>query len=142
MESQTAAIPELKEVKTTDNSTILVIEDDPIQVDFLEHGLSKQGFKVLSTMTCDGGMRIAKSERPDVILLDVMLPDGDGLALCQRLADLQQTSDIPIIVVSGSDRNDIVWQSRSAGSQFFLKKPYDPNTLLLLINKSLEEIID
>ncbi len=135
------AVVESTELPTQpiENTTVLVIEDDPIQVEFLTHGLSKQGFKVLSTTTCDGGMQLAKKEKPDVILLDVVLPDGDGLSVCQRLADEPATSKIPVIVVSGSDRQDIVWQSRTAGGQFFLKKPYDPNTLLLLIKNSLGE---
>ncbi len=139
MESQTFSCLQPQTDVRTDNSTVLLIEDDPIQVDFLENGLKQQGFKVLSTTTCDGGFRLAKSEHPDVILLDVMLPDGSGLDLCQRLADHAQTADIPIIVISGIGRDDIVRQSRFAGCQFFLKKPYDPNTLLLLINKSLED---
>ena len=138
MDGQLATCPAAQNSKQTEHTTILIIEDDPIQVDFLEYGLTNQGFKVLSSMTGNGGLRLARNERPDVILLDLLLPDGDGLSVCEKLADEPLTSDIPIIIVSGSDREDIVWQSRSAGSQYFLKKPYDPNALLLLINHSLD----
>ena len=131
--------PQMQLQKLTDNSTILIIEDDPLQLDFLEDGLSRQGFNVLAAMTCDGGMRIARSERPDVILLDVLLPDGDGLRVCEKLVDDPQTIGIPIIIVSGSDKEDIVWLSRCSGSQYFLRKPFDPNTLLVLINQALDE---
>ncbi|HMO13997.1 MAG TPA: response regulator [Pirellulaceae bacterium] len=138
MESQTIACLQPAPVKQTMNSTILLIEDDQLQVDFLEMGLKRQGFRVLSAMSCNGGFRLARSERPDAILLDVLLPDGCGLALCQQLADNPETANIPIIILSGSDESDIVRQSRFAGCHYFLKKPYDPNTLLLLINKTLE----
>jgi len=130
---------ELEALKLTANSTVLIIEDDPLQLDFLEDGLTRQGFNVLAAMTCNGGVRLARSESPDVILLDVILPDGDGLKVCQSLVDDPRTADIPIIVLSGSDREDIVFLSRTSGSQYFLKKPFDPNTLLILINQAIEE---
>lgn len=142
MDCETIALPCLEQSKKTDSSTILLIEDDHLQVEFLEHGLKSQGFRVLSATTCDGGFRLARSETPDIILLDVLLPDGSGLDLCHRMADDERTCNIPVIIVSGVDEDDIVKHCRSAGSYFFLKKPYDPNALLLLINSTLDDSSD
>ncbi len=131
----------LEPVVITDRSTILIIEDDPLQIDLLQDGLTRQGFHVLSSTTGNKGLKLAKSEIPDVIILDLSLPDADGFDLCERLADDPVTSQIPIIVVSGNSQKDVVRQSRARGGKFFLHKPYDPNALLLLITKAIDDQI-
>ena len=80
----------------------------------------------------------AREHRPDLVLLDVRLPDLDGFTVCEELVDSPDTCDIPIIIVSGSDRTDIVRSSRAAGCEFFVSKPYDPNVLLTLDRARLE----
>ena len=123
----------------TDRSTVLVIEDDPLQVELLEDGLTRNGFHVRTCRTANGGLRIARNERPDVIVLDLGLPDSDGMKVCESLADDPETSQIPIIIISGTTDSDVVRRSRASGGKFFLHKPYDPNTLLLLINKAIDD---
>ncbi len=123
----------------TDRSTVLIIEDDEIQVELLEEGLKRNGFHVRSCCTANGGLRAARDERPDGIVLDLGLPDADGLKLCERLADDPLTAQIPIIIISGTTDQDVVRRSRASGGKFFLHKPYDPNTLLLLINKAIDD---
>lgn len=141
MLDKTENLPELQAqpIIITDRSSVLVVEDDPIQVELLEEGLRRNGFHVSSCTTASSGLRLARSERPDVIVLDLGLPDCDGMQLCQRLADDQQTAAIPIIVISGTTEEDVVRRSRASGGKFFLHKPYDPNTLLLLINKAIDD---
>ena len=137
----TSALPKLQPapIVITDRSTVLIIEDDPLQIELLEEGLSRNGFHVLTCATANAGLRLANSELPDVILLDLGLPDGDGMKLCERLADEQETAQTPIIVISGTTDDDVVRRSRASGGKFFLHKPYDPNTLLLLINKAIDD---
>ena len=116
---------------------ILIVEDDQDQRDVLEHRLHKQGFR---TLTADGGraaVALAREHRPQLILLDLEMPDGDGLTACHTLFDDPNTCELPVIIVSGSERADIVRVSRAAGCRFFLKKPYDPNVLLSLIEAAL-----
>ena len=139
MQGQIDVQLQLDPIVLTDRSTVLIIEDDPLQIDLLQEGLTRQGFHVLSAQTGNAGMRMARSELPDVILLDLSLPDADGQQLCRRLADDPETSHIPIIVISGSTQQDIVRSVRLSGSRFFLHKPFDPNTLLLLINKAIDD---
>ena len=141
MFNQTGVQPDLQPqpIVITDRTTVLVIEDDPSQIELLEDGLTRNGFHVLSCRTANAGLRIARSEMPDVILLDLGLPDGDGMKLCEQLADDPETSETPIIVVSGTTDDDVVRRSRASGGKFFLHKPYDPNTLLLLINKAIDD---
>jgi DNA-binding response OmpR family regulator len=141
MFEQTEIQPQIQPqpIVITDRSTVLVIEDDPIQTELLEEGLTRNGFHVRCCSTASSGLRLARDERPDVIVLDLGLPDGDGMKLCARLADDSRTAQIPIIVVSGTTDDDVVRRSRASGGKFFLHKPYDPNTLLLLVNKAIDD---
>lgn len=117
---------------------ILIVDDDEDMVDVLSLRLTRQGFE---TITCNSGRRglaIARSERPALILLDLGLPDSDGLTICQELVDDPEICNIPVIIVSGAERPDIIRQCRAAGCQFFVRKPYDPNALLVLIRQAID----
>ena len=75
MLGETQAELHLEPMVITDRSTVLIIEDDPLQIDLLQDGLTRQGFHVLSSTTGNLGIKLAKSDLPDVILLDLSLPD-------------------------------------------------------------------
>jgi len=120
--------------------TILVVDDDVDQVVVLTDRLQRQGFEVLAAHRGQDGIDAAKDQLPDLVLLDLRLPDVEGLDVCRSLSDDPATCDIPVIILSGLERHDIVRSSRSAGCHFFMRKPYDPNALLVLIERTLEEI--
>ncbi len=122
--------------------SILIVDDDAAQVEVLSHRLQQQGFSIVFAYEGRAGLSKAREHRPDLVLLDVTLPDLDGFAVCEELVDSPETSDIPIIIVSGSDRADIVRSSRSVGCEFFVHKPYDPNALLALIEHALKRRYD
>ena len=84
------------------------------------------------------GLATARQRRPDLVVLDLRLPDADGFSICQELADSIETCSIPVIILSGMERPDIIRRSRAAGCQYFVRKPYDPNALLALIRQALE----
>ena len=118
--------------------SILIVEDDEALAEVLSLRLGRQGFHTTTATSGQLGLTLARAEKPHVILLDVQLPDMDGLELCQQLVDDERTCEIPVIIVSGSERGDIVRRSRAAGCHYFLGKPYDPNALLALIRQALE----
>ncbi len=76
------------------------------------------------------------------MLLDLRLPDLTGFEVCEQLSSDPTTCDIPIIIVSGMERPDVVRLSRAAGCRFYLRKPYDPNSLLCLVEHALLEAED
>lgn len=121
---------------------VLVVDDDESQVLALATRLGKQGYETLSAFSARECLALARSQRPDLIVLDVGLPDGDGLRVCTELADLPDTCDIPVIILSGMCRPDIVRCSRAAGCKYFVRKPYDPNALLTLIEHSIRSAGD
>jgi CheY-like chemotaxis protein len=122
--------------------TILVVDDDKAQLVFLEHRLQKQGYRVLTAATGRVACERALDERPDLILLDLRLPDLDGFQVCSQLADDPRTCAVPIIILSALERPNIVRQSRAVGGAYYLRKPYDPNVLLTLIEQSLQDDAD
>ena len=118
---------------------ILIIDDDHSQTEVLAHRFGTQGYRVTVANTCRDGEASARADRPDLILLDITLPDRSGLEVCSELCDDSETSDIPVIIVSGADKPDVVRESRAAGCHFFVRKPYDPNALLTLSQTAIAE---
>ena len=118
---------------------ILVVDDDVDQVEALAFRLRQQGYTVFNALNGADGFQRAQNERPDLVLLDLGLPDQEGLEVCAKLADDPDTCGTPVIVVSGQDRPNIVRETRAAGCEFYVRKPYDPNALLTLIQASLDQ---
>ncbi len=85
------------------------------------------------------GLAKAKAESPSAIVLDLCLPDADGLAICEQLTDAPETCSVPILILSGTDEPGIVRRCRAAGCHYFLRKPYDPNALLVLMRQAIRE---
>ena len=80
--------------------TILFIEDEEDIFEIVRYNLEKEGFKVLSAISGEVGQSKVLSHKPDLILLDLMLPGISGLELCKRLKQDENTRDIPIIMVT------------------------------------------
>ena len=128
---------EPEELRIGDSRSVLIVDDDEGQTEILSFHLKKQGFTTLTENNGKSGLKTAKDERPDLIVLDIHMPDLSGLEICERLNDEIATCNIPVIILSGSDETDVVRQARLAGSRFFVRKPYDPNVLLTLIQSAL-----
>ncbi|MBN2579762.1 MAG: response regulator [Pirellulales bacterium] len=123
-------------------SNVLIVDDDAILRELLSRRLQKQGFDTLMADSGQQGLEAARNRRPDVILLDLRLPDRDGLEVCAQLADARETCFIPVIVLTGLDDPNIIRRSRAAGCHYFLHKPFDPNVLLTLIRQALDDVCD
>ena len=121
------------------HESILVIDDDKSTSCFLTQNLNKQGFKTTTADSGKKGLAVARSQHPDLIVLDVSLPDMDGFALCESLGDSPDTCSIPVIMLSGTESPGIVRHARSAGAHFFVRKPFDPNALLVLIKQAIRD---
>jgi len=122
-----------------DQKTILIIDDDVDQAEVLTYRLNQHGFSTRTAGTGEEGVKLAQQYSPDLILLDVRLPDANGIDLCHAIGDDPSTWSIPVIIVSGMESAGVVRNARTAGARFYLKKPYDPNALLILIENALGE---
>jgi CheY-like chemotaxis protein len=117
--------------------SVLIIDDDASIAEVLSERLHRQGFITHTAWCGKQGLNLARSLHPDVVILDLKLPDIDGFAICQELVDDDETCGIPVIILSGMERPDVIRRSRAAGCQYFVRKPYDPNALLVLIEQCL-----
>lgn len=123
--------------QTSDNSRILIVDDDEFNVDVLVQSLGDQGFH---TDTAHGGKealdKVANAP-PDLILLDVMMPDIDGITVCGILKDDPDTRFIPIVIMTALNSTDDRVRGIEAGADDFLSKPVDERELLARINTLL-----
>ena len=119
--------------------SILIVDDDEALADCLARRLKKQGFRTLLAESGMDGVMQARTEHPALVLLDLRLPDIDGFSICEQLADSPETCMIPVIILSGMERPDILRRCRSVGCRYFLRKPYDPDALLILIRHAIRE---
>ncbi len=118
---------------------VLIVDDDEATTDVLSIRLNRQGFETVIADNGQSARALVRSEKPSVILLDLRLPDVDGFELCRELVDDEATCDIPVIIVSGLEQPDVLRRSRAAGCHYYLRKPYDPNALLTLIQQAIDE---
>ena len=116
---------------------ILVVDDQPLNVKLLEAKLTSEYYDVLTASDGPSAIEIATTERPDVILLDVMMPGMDGFEVCRRLRAEPVTMHIPIVMVTAlSDTEDRV-VGLSAGADDFLTKPVEDLALLARVRSLL-----
>ncbi len=131
--------PKLAPVPTESRPTILIVDDDEALTDVLSLRLQRQGFETATASSGEDGLAKARSQRPALVVLDLRLPDMDGFSICQELADSPETCAIPVIILSGMEHPDILRRARAAGCSYFVRKPYDPNALLILIREAIGE---
>jgi len=110
--------------------SVLVVDDDEGLLKTVQRILLTNGFSVLTASSGEKGLQIANLQKPDLILLDVILPGMKGREVCARLKDDPNTRDIPVIFLTAKDSPDDVQAERQAGAIAHLTKPVHAKTLL------------
>lgn len=121
------------------NIHILYIDDDPSNLDTVSRVLSRQGYIVLLAKNGQDGIKIAERERPDVILLDILLPDMNGFEVCEHLRSIPRLKKIPILGISASAMDGDRRRSLSYGFDGFLAKPASRFELINTIERLIGE---
>ena len=114
--------------------TVLVIEDEPAMRRFLRASLASNGFRIIEAATAAEAVSLAQSHNPELILLDLGLPDGDGLDLARRF---REWTDVPILVISARGREDDKVAVLDAGADDYVTKPFGLNELLARMRVAL-----
>lgn len=118
-------------------SKILIVEDNEFNRDMLSRRLLRKGFEVMVAEDGTGGIRLAHTAHPDIILMDVSLPDIDGLEVTRQLKGDDKTRSIPIIVITAHAMVGDRQQSLEAGADDYHMKPVELVTLLSQIQTLL-----
>ncbi len=120
--------------------TILVVEDETDIRNLITYNLEKEGYRVLTAATGEAGLRLAGDRKPDLVLLDLMLPGVDGLDVCKQLKAGERTSGIPIIMVSARGEESDIVVGLELGADDYVSKPFSPRILLARVRSVLRRI--
>jgi DNA-binding response OmpR family regulator len=119
---------------------VLVVDDEPSIRLVCRLNLRTAGFETIEAPDGETALKLARSERPDLILLDIMLPNVDGFTVAQELVAAAETREIPIIFITA--RSDVKDQRRGwdAGGVAFVTKPFDPDLLPETVRTTIERV--
>jgi CheY-like chemotaxis protein len=114
--------------------TVLVVEDDPSMQLLCSYNLEAAGFRVVTAATGHEGVKLASEQKPDLVLLDVMLPDLGGFEVAERL------QGVPIVFLSARASESDIQRGRTVGAIDYVTKPFDPVTLPARLRDDLDEL--
>ncbi|MDZ7754346.1 MAG: response regulator [Gammaproteobacteria bacterium] len=120
--------------------TILLVEDSPTEAYVIADILARHGYQTLTAATGEEGIDMARNHRPDLILMDVVMPGLNGFQTTRKLAKDEQTAHIPVIVVSSKDQDtDRIWAIRQ-GARDYIVKPVKEDLLIDRVQAHLAQI--
>jgi DNA-binding response OmpR family regulator len=109
---------------------ILVIDDDPSIRALVKDVLELEGYTVRLAEDGFAGLRAIEADRPDCVVLDVMMPGMDGHAVLQRIRSADGGPDLPVVMLTAAADDAQAWKAWTEGVDYFLAKPFDPTELL------------
>ena len=116
--------------KTKEGPLVLIVDDDPGLRGFVRASLELEGYTVREAANADEGLAALEEEPPDLILLDVMMPQVDGWEMLQRVQERHGVGAIPVLMFSGKVDERAASEAASRGAQGFIGKPFDPQQLI------------
>ncbi len=121
---------------TENTRSILVVDDDPMLLQLLKDVLGSEGYVVY--LAADGvqGMSMVSETRPDLVLLDIMMPDPDGYLTLDRI---RQKSDVPVIIISGRHAPDSLRKAFDLVADDYIGKPFRPKELVARVRAKLRD---
>jgi DNA-binding response OmpR family regulator len=116
---------------------ILIVDDDPHAVEILTRMLEREGYECTSALSGAGALQLLRAQSVDVILLDVMMPEMDGLQVCERLRGDSELRQIPVILLTAKDDMETRSRGMALGVSEYLTKPVNKRELFLRIDAQL-----
>ncbi len=116
---------------------ILVVDDEADLVETLKFRLEISGYDVSTALDGQEGLKKARTENPDLVILDLMLPKLDGYRVCRMLKFDEKYKDIPIILFSARVQESDIKMGEDQGADAYITKPFDPKALLAKIDELL-----
>ena len=122
--------------------TILIIEDEHDIRELISYNLESEGWNTLKASAGNEGLELAQKTPPELILLDIMLPDIDGLEVCRKLKRSDSTKDIPVIMLTAKSEDSDVISGLELGAEDYITKPFSPRVLIARIRAVLRRNIE
>jgi DNA-binding response OmpR family regulator len=119
---------------------ILIVDDERDILKALMIRLQANGYEVVTAFDGAQGVFMAHKEKPDLIILDIRMPAGDGFSVAERLKSSTHTFTIPVIFLTGSPETSAEEKAMALGARFYIKKPYDPEELLDAVKRAIETV--
>jgi two-component system alkaline phosphatase synthesis response regulator PhoP len=120
--------------------TVLVVDDEVGTLTLVGIMLERDGLDILKAQNAHTALEILKTEHPDLIVLDIMMPGMDGIKLCQKIRSDPQIGDIPIIILSARGDPESVQCGLEAGAVDFVHKPVLHHDLLAKVQKAIQDV--
>ena len=125
---------------------ILIVDDEKDILELIGYNLEREGYKIVKALSGEEALRNSRSEKPNLILLDLMLPGIDGLEVLKRLKKDSKTANIPTVLLTAKGEEADIVTGLELGADDYITKPFSPRVLLARIRAALrrqkEEIID
>lgn len=125
------------ELAETSSPTILVADDEPVNRALLQRRLEREGYRVLTARNGSEAVRQVKEVHPDLVIMDVMMPEMDGMDACRLLKESEATRDIPIIFLSARDETEIKVNGLSLGADDYISKPFEAEELIARVHVAI-----
>ena len=126
-------------MKNKEEYKILIVDDDPAIVMSLEFLLSKAGYQVIMALNGSEAIEAIKQHQPEMILLDIMMPDVDGYEVCDFVKGTPQYQDAKVIFISAKSRDEDIKLAYKKGADLFVVKPFSTRRLIEKINTLLSK---
>jgi len=120
------------------NKKILIIEDETDIVDVVKIRLQAHEYEVLEAFDGKAGLDMARTKKPDLIILDIMLPKMDGYEVCRLLKEDKDYKDIPIVMLTAKTQDQDVRMAATSGADAYITKPFEAYILLDTVDKLLQ----
>ena len=120
-----------------DRKRILVVDDEIYIVHILEFSLTMEGYEVATASDGEEALRKIEEDRPDLVVLDIMMPKLDGYEVCRRLRQKEETASLPVILLSAKGRPVDREVGMEVGADDYIVKPFSPRRLLEKIRELL-----
>jgi CheY-like chemotaxis protein len=116
---------------------VLVVDDEPDVLGEVAAILGGAGYRCHCCCNAEAAAEFVSSETPDLIISDINLAGRSGLEMCERIKENADFKEVPVMFLSGAQIPDIIRRSHAAGGTYYLRKPFDPEVLLELVDKAL-----
>lgn len=125
------------EMDKTQQPLVLVVDDEIDVLGEVASVLGKSGYRCHCCGNPDSAIEFVVSNQPDLIISDINLEGHSGLEMCERIKEKEALKDVPVMFLSGAQIPDIIRRSHAVGGTYYLRKPFDPEVLVELVDKAL-----